>query len=69
LNATLEEAVKKGILVLSIDQELDAEGVYNVGHNQKEWAMTSAKWLAEKLKSARSSRSKASPDTRPTNTA
>jgi len=49
LNATLEEAVKKGILVLSIDQELDAEGVYNVGHNQKEWAMTSAKWLAEKL--------------------
>jgi len=50
LNATLEEAVKKGILVLSIDQELDAEGVLNVGHNQKEWAMTSAKWLAEKLK-------------------
>jgi ribose transport system substrate-binding protein len=49
LNATLEEAVKKGILVLSIDQELDAEGVLNVGHNQKEWAMTSAKWLAEKL--------------------
>ena len=51
LNATLEEAVKAGILVLSIDQELDAEGVYNVGHNQKEWAMISAKWLAEKLKS------------------
>jgi ribose transport system substrate-binding protein len=50
LNATLEEAVKKGILVLSIDQELDAEGVFNVGHNQKEWAMISAKWLAEKLK-------------------
>ena len=49
LNATLEEAVKQGILVLSIDQELDAEGVYNVGHNQKEWAKTSAKWLAEKL--------------------
>jgi ribose transport system substrate-binding protein len=51
LNATLEEAVKQGILVLSIDQELDAEGVLNVGHNQKEWAMTSAKWLAEKLQS------------------
>ena len=49
LNATLEEAVKKGILVLAIDQELDAEGVLNVGHNQKEWAMTSATWLAEKL--------------------
>ena len=54
LNATLEEAVKKGILVLSIDQDLDAEGVFNVGHNQKEWAMTSAKWLAEKLKSGKS---------------
>jgi ribose transport system substrate-binding protein len=49
LNATLEEAVKAGILVLSIDQELDVAGAYNVGHNQKEWAMTSAKWLAEKL--------------------
>ncbi|MCX6078282.1 MAG: substrate-binding domain-containing protein, partial [Chloroflexi bacterium] len=46
LNATLEEAVKAGIVVLSIDQELDVKGVYNVGHNQKEWAMTSAKWLA-----------------------
>lgn len=49
LNATLEEAVKQGILVLSIDQEVDAEGVYNVGHNQKEWAKVSATWLAEKL--------------------
>ncbi len=49
LNATLEEAVKAGIVVLSIDQELDVAGVYNVGHNQKEWAMTSAQWLADKL--------------------
>ena len=49
LNATLEEAVKAGIVVLSIDQELDVKGVYNVGHNQKAWAMTSAKWLADKL--------------------
>ena len=50
LNATLEEAVKAGILVISVDQELDVKGIYNVGHNQKEWAATSAKWLAEKLK-------------------
>ncbi len=49
LNATLEEAVKAGIVVLSIDQELQVPGVYNVGHNQKAWAMTSAKWLADKL--------------------
>jgi ribose transport system substrate-binding protein len=49
LNATLEEAVKKGIIVISVDQEIGAQGVYNVGIDQKEWAKTSAKWLAEKL--------------------
>jgi ribose transport system substrate-binding protein len=49
LNATLEEAVNKGIIVISVDQEIAAKGVYNVGIDQKEWAMTSAKWLAEKL--------------------
>jgi ribose transport system substrate-binding protein len=49
LNATLEEAVKKGIIVISVDQELNVPGVYNVGIDQKEWAKTSAKWLAEKL--------------------
>jgi len=49
LNATLEEAVSKGILVISVDQELNVPGVYNVGIDQKEWAMTSAKWLAEKM--------------------
>ncbi len=50
LNATLEEAISKGIIVISVDQELvNAKGVYNVGIDQKEWAKTSAKWLAEKL--------------------
>jgi ribose transport system substrate-binding protein len=49
LNATLEEAVAKGIVVISVDQELAAKGVYNVGIDQKEWAKTSAKWLAEKM--------------------
>jgi len=49
LNATLEEAVAKGILVISVDQELNVPGVYNVGIDQKAWAMTSARWLAEKL--------------------
>ena len=49
LNATLEEAVAKGIIVISVDQELNVPGVYNVGIDQKEWAKTSAKWLAEKL--------------------
>jgi ABC-type sugar transport system substrate-binding protein len=44
-----QEAVKKGIIVISVDQELNTPGVYNVGIDQKEWAKTSAKWLAEKL--------------------
>jgi ribose transport system substrate-binding protein len=49
LNATLQEALDKGIIVISVDQELNVPGVYNVGIDQKEWAKTSAKWLAEKL--------------------
>jgi ribose transport system substrate-binding protein len=49
LNATLQEALDKGIIVISVDQELNVPGVYNVGIDQKAWAMTSAQWLAEKL--------------------
>lgn len=49
LNATLADAISKGIIVISVDQELNAPGVYNVGIDQKEWAKISAKWLAEKL--------------------
>jgi ribose transport system substrate-binding protein len=49
LNDTLQEAVAKGIIVISVDQELNVPNVYNVGIDQKEWAKTSAKWLAEKL--------------------
>ena len=49
LNATLEEALAKGIIVISVDQELSVPGVYNVGIDQKEWAKTSAQWLAEAL--------------------
>ncbi len=49
LNATLQEAVDKGILVISVDQELNVPGVYNVGIDQKAWAKTSAQWLADKL--------------------
>ncbi len=49
LNATLQDAVSKGIIVISVDQELNTPGVYNVGIDQKEWAKTSADWLAKKL--------------------
>ncbi len=49
LNATLEEAVDAGIVVIAVDQEIGAAGVYNVVIDQKEWAMISARWLAEQL--------------------
>src|SRR5689334_17874803 len=49
LNSTLQEALDAGIIVISVDQELDVPGVYNVGIDQKDWAKTSASWLAEKL--------------------
>jgi len=67
LNATLEEAVAKGIVVISVDQELNVPGVYNVGIDQKAWAMTSAEWLAEKLGGkGEIVQIEASPVTRPT---
>lgn len=49
LNSALEEAVEEGVVVIAVDQEIGAEGVINVTINQKEWAMISARWLAEKL--------------------
>ena len=49
LNATLEQAVKKGIIVLSVDQALNVQGVYDVGIDQYLWAKTSADWLAKKM--------------------
>jgi len=49
LNQILEEAVEMGIMVFSIDQEIEAEGVINVGHDQYEWAQISAEWFAERL--------------------
>jgi ribose transport system substrate-binding protein len=52
LNATLEEATEQGIVVISVDQEISAQGVYNVVIDQKEWAKISARWLAEALNGA-----------------
>jgi len=49
LNLAFEEAVDEGIVVIAVDQEVSAEGVYNVAINQKEWAKESANWLAETL--------------------
>lgn len=49
LNLALEEAVAEGVVVISIDQEVSAQGVYNVVIDQKEWGATNARWLAEAL--------------------
>jgi ribose transport system substrate-binding protein len=49
LNAALEDAVAQGIVVIAVDQQIGAEGVYNVVIDQKEWAKLSAEWLFEKL--------------------
>jgi ribose transport system substrate-binding protein len=49
LNFDLEEAVASGVVVIAVDQEIGAEGVYNVVIDQTEWARISARWLAEEL--------------------
>jgi ribose transport system substrate-binding protein len=49
LNSALEEAVEEGVVVISVDQEIGAEGVINVVIDQKEWAKQSITWLAEQL--------------------
>lgn len=49
LNPTLEDVTAQGIPVIAVDQEICADGVINVVIDQKEWAMISARWLAEQL--------------------
>lgn len=49
LNLALEEAVEEGVVVIATDQEIGAEGVFNVVIDQKEWGRQNARWLAEAL--------------------
>jgi ribose transport system substrate-binding protein len=49
LNAALEDAVSAGVIVIAVDQQISAQGVYNVCIDQKEWAMISMKWVADKM--------------------
>lgn len=49
LNLALEEAVDEGVVVIATDQEISAEGVYNVVINQKEWGRQQAEWLVNQL--------------------
>jgi ribose transport system substrate-binding protein len=49
LRLALEDAAAAGIVVVSIDQEIDGEGIVNVVIDQTEWARISIRWLAESL--------------------
>jgi ribose transport system substrate-binding protein len=49
LDLIIEEATEEGVIVIAVDQEIGAEGAINVVIDQKEWAMISARWLAEQL--------------------
>ncbi len=49
LNTAFQDAVDQGVTVIAVDQEVSAEGVYNVVIDQQEWATISARWLAEEL--------------------
>ncbi len=49
LNATLTDAINKGIIVISVDQALNTKGVLDVGIDQTKWAETSMDWLAKKM--------------------
>ena len=51
LNSAIEEAVDAGVLVIAVDQEISAEGAYNVVIDQNEWAQISARWLMQQLNS------------------
>jgi ribose transport system substrate-binding protein len=49
LRLALEDAAAAGIVVVSVDQEIDGQGIVNVVIDQTEWARISARWLAESL--------------------
>lgn len=49
LRLPLEDAAAAGVVIVSIDQEIDGEGVVNVVIDQTEWARISIRWLAETL--------------------
>ncbi len=49
LNPVIQEAVDAGIIVISVDQEVSAQGAINVVIDQAEWARMSARWLVEQL--------------------
>lgn len=49
LNSVLEAAVKKGIVVVAVDQAVTAPDVYLAANNQEEYGKLGAEWLAKAL--------------------
>lgn len=49
LNAAIRDAVRAGVRVVSVDQEVSAPEAINVTIDQKEWAKISMRWLVETL--------------------
>ena len=49
VNAALEEAMDAGIVVVSVDQAVTADGAYLLANNQEEYGYLGAKWLFEQL--------------------
>ena len=49
LNPVIKEATDKGIVVISVDQEVTAPTAVNVVINQTDWAKISMQWLAQQL--------------------
>jgi ribose transport system substrate-binding protein len=49
LNATLEEAISQGIVVVAVDQAVTAEGAYVATNDQVAYGEIGARWLFEQL--------------------
>lgn len=49
LNPVMEEAVKKGITVVCIDQPVTSSDLLSVSIDQEKWGATLAEWLAKSL--------------------
>jgi len=49
INAALQEASKKGIVVVAVDQAVTEPSAYVISNNQEDYAYLGAKWLFQKL--------------------
>ena len=49
LNPVLEEAIAQGIVVVSVDQAVTAEGAYVATNDQVEYGRLGAQWLADSI--------------------